>query len=170
MVGEALVKVDEVEDDKLKIQMVAAMQSFCPTFEVVNTGSSGNENIPAHQAGTIIGLYKQGTVTGRATDARLIETYLEVKTNDLSKDGFDDNADTFAKDTQEAAYARARMATYTRNVMATQFRTHLFSVWIFNKNAGLILWDRGGAIVSQKFDYAEEPHLADFPGVCGLRP
>ncbi|EEB89149.1 hypothetical protein MPER_12790, partial [Moniliophthora perniciosa FA553] len=172
-VGEASVKVDQVKDKAKKTvlerdmydKMVTAMKPFCPTVDAINTNNSGDKNIAGHQAAEIrpdITLYKQGTLVDRATDVRLMDGFLEVKPKDVSKDGFDDNAESFAKDTNEAASTRAQMATYAGSIMATQFRTHLFSVWISDKSARLIRWDRGGAIVSQKFDYAEEPYLADF--------
>uniref|UniRef100_A0A0W0F2R1 Fungal-type protein kinase domain-containing protein n=1 Tax=Moniliophthora roreri TaxID=221103 RepID=A0A0W0F2R1_MONRR len=173
-VAEALVQVDEVNNGKAEEwvsetdmydKMVDAMQPFCPTLEAVNTGSLGDKNIPAHHVDEMkpdISLFKQGTVIGGGTDARLIETFLELKTEDVSKDGLDDNDKPFVKSTQSATATEAQMDTYAGSVMSSQFRTHLFSVWISNKHARLIRWDRGGAIVSQKFDYAEEPHLADF--------
>ncbi|KAI3597567.1 other 1 protein kinase [Moniliophthora roreri] len=42
------------------------------------------------------------------------------------------------------------------------FRTHAFSVWATGTSARLIRWDRGGVVVSTKFDYTKESYLADF--------
>jgi len=47
-------------------------------------------------------------------------------------------------------------------ILSTQYRTHLFSVFICKNYARLIRWDRGGAVVTQPIFYNTEPHLLDF--------
>ncbi|THU98085.1 hypothetical protein K435DRAFT_721142 [Dendrothele bispora CBS 962.96] len=43
-----------------------------------------------------------------------------------------------------------------------QHRNHFFTVFIRGVTARLIRWDRAGAIVTEEFDYGQEPYLADF--------
>ncbi|EEB94524.1 hypothetical protein MPER_06648 [Moniliophthora perniciosa FA553] len=86
-VGEASVKVDEVNDKAKKRvlesemydKMVKAMEPFCPTLKAVNTNNSGDSDIAGHQAAEIrpdMCLYKEGTVIDRVHGCQLLDSFL----------------------------------------------------------------------------------------------
>lgn len=56
-----------------------------------------------------------------------------------------------------------QLASYAKESFAHQHRTHLFQLLIAGKFARFIRWDRAGAVVSDRFDYMEQPWiLAEF--------
>uniref|UniRef100_A0A0W0G8T5 Fungal-type protein kinase domain-containing protein n=1 Tax=Moniliophthora roreri TaxID=221103 RepID=A0A0W0G8T5_MONRR len=96
-----------------------------------------------------------------------METHIEMKL-DEDADGFADGHATsegavpFLRDSDKARSTRGQLASYAGSQLASQFRTHAFSVWATGTSARLIRWDRGGVVVSTKFDYTKESYLADF--------
>lgn len=82
-------------------------------------------------------------------------------------DPFDDDAGggryPFESWTEDGKDTRGQICTYASGMLQLQFRTFFFSFIIFGTNARLIRWDRSGAIVSERFDYVEDPDsLAEF--------
>jgi hypothetical protein len=94
------------------------------------------------------------------TDISLIDVHMEFKL-DPNDDPFRDHG-TFENDSRRSADTRGQITSYTTKQLASQFRTHAFSVIICNDRARLIYWDRSGAVVTQSFSYGEEPWLASF--------
>jgi hypothetical protein len=69
----------------------------------------------------------------------------------------------FEKDSKNARNFRGRLASYAAALAWCQFRVHSFCVLVCGKYARFIRWDRGGATVTRRFNYIEEPHfLAGF--------
>jgi hypothetical protein len=69
----------------------------------------------------------------------------------------------FECDTTHGMLARGQMIAYALTQIGSQFRQFAFSVAIIGKHARIIRWDRGGAVVTERFDYTEQPGLlADF--------
>ena len=85
---------------------------------------------------------------------------MEFKLNP-NDDPFRDHG-TFENDTRRSANTRGQITCYTTKQLASQFRTHAFSVVICKDTARLIYWDRSGAVVTQSFSYVEEAWLAKF--------
>ncbi|KAF5371807.1 hypothetical protein D9758_003396 [Tetrapyrgos nigripes] len=52
--------------------------------------------------------------------------------------------------------------SYVIAQFANQYRTHVFSMYIFGCKAHLLRWDHAGAIVSEAFNYMDTPYLAEF--------
>jgi Fungal protein kinase len=94
------------------------------------------------------------------TDISLIDVHMEFKLNP-NDDPFRDHG-TFEHDTCRSADTRGQITCYTTKQLASQFRTHAFSVVICKDTARLIHWDRSGAVVTQSFSYVEEAWLANF--------
>jgi hypothetical protein len=65
----------------------------------------------------------------------------------------------FECDTVLGTRTRGQMTAYGLTQLGSQFRHFAFSVAIIGKHARLIRWDRGGAVVSERFDYTEQPRL-----------
>jgi hypothetical protein len=69
----------------------------------------------------------------------------------------------FEIDSDKAQFVRGLLASYAAPQAGCQFRVHIFCVLVCGKYARLIRWDRGGAVVTRRFDYIKEPQfLAGF--------
>jgi len=56
-----------------------------------------------------------------------------------------------------------QQCSYTAAHAESQFRVHTFTLSICERSGRFICWDRGGATVTQSFDYIKQPHiLANF--------
>ncbi|KAL0579173.1 hypothetical protein V5O48_002854 [Marasmius crinis-equi] len=65
----------------------------------------------------------------------------------------------FENSTDIGTSCRGQLAYYAAAAMTVQYRTHFFQLLIFGRFARFIRWDRSCAIVTQRFDYIEEPEL-----------
>ena len=58
---------------------------------------------------------------------------------------------------------RAQIGACATPISGSQFYVHAFSVFVSGPTARFIVWDRGGAVVSEQFNYVNEPqHLLSF--------
>ncbi|KAK0221542.1 hypothetical protein IW262DRAFT_1231100, partial [Armillaria fumosa] len=57
-----------------------------------------------------------------------------------------------------------RVVSYANAQLASQYRTHLFTVFISAEKARLLRWDRSGVIVTRAFSYnsGESTYLQEF--------
>jgi hypothetical protein len=55
-----------------------------------------------------------------------------------------------------------QLTAYATSILGAQYRTHVFMVLIFSKNARLIRWDRAGAVVTEIIPFDDAPYLLDF--------
>ena len=100
------------------------------------------------------------------TDFSIMDLFIQLKTND-SFDPFESggakDSYPFEKDSKEARGVRGQLVSYAAALVGSQFRIHTFCVLACGKSARFIRWDRGGAIVTESFDFVQEPHiLAEF--------
>ena len=70
-----------------------------------------------------------------------------------------DNEEGFEKQPAAALNVRGQLAHYAGLVFAHQHRTHAFQLLICGPLARFIRWDHSGAIVSDSFNYEENPLL-----------
>ncbi|KAF8798329.1 hypothetical protein BYT27DRAFT_7151134 [Phlegmacium glaucopus] len=144
--------------------MIVALKHYCPGFDLVDTHNhqdmSASKTEPAIKPD--VSLYISGCRTDPTiiTDVSLIDIQMEFKL-DPNDDPFRDH-DAFEKDTLRSADTRGQITFYATKQLASQFRTHAFSVIICKDTARLIHWDRSGAVVTQAFSYVEEAWLASF--------
>jgi hypothetical protein len=101
------------------------------------------------------------TEPSRLTDFSELEVHVEVKYSH-DDDPFQDDAVPFERATKMSKDTLGQITSYATAQFAMQFRTHMFSVLIFRKDARLIRWDRSGAIVTRRFNYCDTIHLLDF--------
>ena len=66
---------------------------------------------------------------------------------------------SFVKNTDEAGKIRGQLALYAKEVFDHQHRTHIFQLLVCGRHARFIFWDHSGAIVSDSFNYIENPDL-----------
>ncbi|KJA18898.1 hypothetical protein HYPSUDRAFT_217903 [Hypholoma sublateritium FD-334 SS-4] len=59
----------------------------------------------------------------------------------------------------ESREQRGRIGAYAAAISNHQFRTHVISVSVYGRTARFILWDRAGVLVSEKFDYVQDPQI-----------
>jgi hypothetical protein len=92
-----------------------------------------------------------------------MEVHIEVKVDKCS-DGFqDDERRLFEHGSELPANTRAQIIAYAAAHLGSQFRTHVFSVFITGEFARIIRWDRAGAIVTEAFSYCvPDSYLVDF--------
>ena len=104
------------------------------------------------------------------TDFSKMVLFVEFKFDDTS-DPFRDPEDSlrpkandfrFENDSDDAQLVRGQLSSYAAAQSGCQFRVHIFCVLVCGKYARFIRWDRDGAIVTRRFDYVNQPHLADF--------
>ncbi|KAA1467193.1 hypothetical protein DENSPDRAFT_832184 [Dentipellis sp. KUC8613] len=94
-----------------------------------------------------------------------LELYIERKKH--SQDPFRDprpssNRKThqFVKLSDPAVHSRGQMIAYAGAQLTVQFRCFCFSICLIGENdARLLLWDRGGAVVSERFNYVANPGM-----------
>lgn len=95
-----------------------------------------------------------------------VEMWL-ILLKDLGMDPFKEFVNTEAKSypmDKKAAILRGELVAFATDILSFQNRHFLFSVLVMGRHARFIRWDRAGAIVSARFDYANDPDgfFADF--------
>lgn len=146
---------------------------FAPHLRFVTTWGTPD---PAYQRvsfpiGPHAAAYSKAAPKDVVTDFSQMEFYIQFMPH-VEEDPFCDppkNSDgarttfTFEHDSETAKHVRARLTTYAVACMDRQFRNLVFSIGIFGLTARFIRWDRAGAVVSEAFDYTQNPQfLAEF--------
>ncbi|OBZ73892.1 hypothetical protein A0H81_06308 [Grifola frondosa] len=86
--------------------------------------------------------------------------WIEFKKKGNGDDAFNDSEQgPFEVESSHAAQVRGQLISYAEMAMNRQHRTHLYSVFVMHQVRALIRWDRAGAVVSEKFDYRENPEI-----------
>ncbi|KAI0064454.1 hypothetical protein BV25DRAFT_1800059 [Artomyces pyxidatus] len=145
---------------------------FCPHLHFVDT----SRNRGAHFDDVVkpdISVYHRDESVAPKQRNKLdwpdIELYVVAK--DLDEDPFlDPSKDAlralcrFQRADKLARTARQQLVSYAYAHHSTQFRVFTFSVCLLGPSAArLIRWDRSGAVVSERFDWREDPNtLAEF--------
>ncbi|KAH8099748.1 hypothetical protein BXZ70DRAFT_940949 [Cristinia sonorae] len=93
------------------------------------------------------------------------EIWIEFKF-DLSHDAFiptpttdEEEAKTLDYDTEKALETQGQLALYATRQLARQHRTFAISILICGSHARFIRWDRSRAVVSERFNYVEQPRI-----------
>ena len=107
------------------------------------------------------------------TDSSLAEIFIEFKWNP-SDDPFCDVHDvscsqckagmvkSFLCGSKAGNDTLGQITSYAVAQLGSQFRTHLYSVFIVKGTARILRWDRSGTIVTEAIPYNESPFLAEF--------
>jgi hypothetical protein len=82
--------------------------------------------------------------------------------DDTSESDGDGHNNPFLRKDGSVHKVLGRITAYATAILSTQYRTHLFMVLIVGEYARLIRWDRGGAVVTKRICFNDEPHLFDF--------
>lgn len=78
---------------------------------------------------------------------------IEMKYHPYDNPFADDPSQGFQQTTQMARYTFGQVCAHATAHMASQFRTHVFSVLVFPDGARLFRWDRAGVIVTDKIPF-----------------
>jgi len=162
----------------IRFYQIAALKPYCPGFDLVDSHSHPDKSLSKNEPEIKpdVSLYISGCRRDPSivTDISLIDIHMEFKL-DPNDDPFRDHG-TFENDSRQSADTKGQITSYTTKQLASQFRTHAFSVIICKDTARLMYWDRSGAVVTQSFSYVEEKWLATFfwrythssRAVCGV--
>jgi hypothetical protein len=108
-----------------------------------------------------ISVYTQGSDRSRRTDFSLMESHVEVKFDESDDPFHDDSVHSFEHDTEASKDTKGQITSYAVAQLATQFRTHIFTILICGGYARILRWDRSGAVVTAAFDYCDR-YLGEF--------
>ncbi|KAF8816919.1 hypothetical protein BYT27DRAFT_7247809 [Phlegmacium glaucopus] len=120
---------------------IAALKHHCPGFDLVDTHN--HQEMGTSKTKPAIKPDVSPYISGCRTDPTII-------------------TDISLVDIQMGIQSADTRGQSTTKQLASQFRTHAFSVIICKDMARLIHWDRSGAVVTQAFSYVEERWLAFF--------
>ncbi|KAG7087838.1 hypothetical protein E1B28_013776 [Marasmius oreades] len=144
--------------------LIEALKEYCPKLKLEKTADTPEIILWSKRSIKIkpdITAYDSTqSPNARKTDLSLAEILFEIK----SRNGVDPFAkiDAGLPNNVEADDTLDQISTYAGALLARQFRTHCFSVFIFGEHVRLVRWDRGGATFTDKFHLWEEPFLLDF--------
>jgi hypothetical protein len=146
-------------------------QKFIPDLKIVDSSSFLDCNPQSHFPFKIkpdISIYPADTNDTVKTDFSLSEIFIEFKWNSPD-DPFcmpvideETKSKYFCRNTKAADDTLGQITSYAAAQLGAQFRTHIYSVFVFQATARILRWDRSGTIVTEAFNYNELPFLAKF--------
>ncbi|KAK0443476.1 hypothetical protein EV421DRAFT_519174 [Armillaria borealis] len=109
-----------------------------------------------------IAVHKAKDIVDPITQFSRMETHIELKLAAMD-DAFSDEG-ALEPDSELSHDTRGQLVSYANAQMASQYRTHLFTVFICADKARLLRWDRPGVIVTRAFPYdsGESTYLQEF--------
>jgi len=96
------------------------------------------------------------------TELVSVEIFIEFKWNNTNDPFCDDTQETFTHPSKNADDTLGQITSYVVLHLATQFRTHIYSILIIRCLARILHWDRLGMIMMEAFEYDQCPYLAEF--------
>ena len=146
------------------------MRQFAPQLAFVNTHARGDKaNGYTFETKPDISIYHKslGNRVPTACDSSLIEMHIEFKRYD-----WDDpftcppfpacHETAFISSKPNETNTLGQIGAYAAAQLASQFRTHCFSVYIILNTARIIRWERDGAIVMEPIHYNTDSALIKF--------
>jgi hypothetical protein len=102
-----------------------------------------------------------------------LQTFMEFKSDELSDPFCDPSSPDMSSEelmefqfeaaTDKRKDCRGQIASYATEMLARQYRTRAFSIYIGDPCVRLICWDRSGAVVTEKFNFRQDSQpLVDF--------
>ncbi|TFY59276.1 hypothetical protein EVG20_g7849 [Dentipellis fragilis] len=156
---------EAVKGFETKFAQAAMRANICPNFEFHDTTDIPDKTFPYSTKPDISIIPKRSDASELPnTNWTNIQLFIERKPH--SSDPFHDPAPgadrkehQFVKTgSKEATKSRGQMIAYASAQLTMQFRQFCFSMSIINGDeARLMRWDRGGAIVSERFNFVKDP-------------
>jgi len=69
---------------------------------------------------------------------------------------------SFLRESKAGDDTLGQITSYAAAQLGSQFRTHLYSIFVVEGTARILRWDRSGAIITEAIKYNESPFLAEF--------
>jgi hypothetical protein len=144
-----------------------------PGFRIVNSSTSVDCNPHSDFPFKIkpdVSVYCADSDPDVLTDTSLAEIFIEFKWSPAD-DPFCDvcniqcgnqTATTFLRGSKLGDDTLGQITFYASAQLGSQFRTHIYSVFIVRTKARILRWDRSGAVVTEAIDYNQSPLLAEF--------
>ncbi|KAI0066541.1 hypothetical protein BV25DRAFT_1397382, partial [Artomyces pyxidatus] len=163
------------QKDKYEDEFIRAMDAttLCPGLIFCNTKHTAGKEyyIDRKPDISVFRRTSQSDAPRSADEWREVELVVEVK--QLDEDPFADPDTTlksedrkrycFESSSTAASKARGQLISYAQAQFSCQFRTFSFSIILMGTFGRLIRWERGGAIVTELFDWTEDQDgLAEF--------
>ncbi|TFY63093.1 hypothetical protein EVG20_g6468, partial [Dentipellis fragilis] len=156
---------EAVKGYETKFAQAAMRANICPNFEFHNTTDIEDKTFPYATKPDISIIPKRSDASETPnTNWTNIQLFIERKPHlsDPFHDpapGADRKEHQFVKTgSKEATESRGQMIAYASAQLTMQFRQFCFSISIINGDeARLMRWDRGGAIVSERFNFVKDP-------------
>ena len=163
----------------LSLFKIEATKRFTPGLEVVDSSQFGDRNPQLEFPFKIkpdVSVYCGDPTLPHPllTDSSLAEIFIEFKWQTFD-DPFCPLYDTkrscsptdgvhksFLRETQGGSDTLGQITSYAAAQLGSQFRTHLYSVFIVKGTARILRWDRSGTIVTEPIKYNESPLLVEF--------
>ncbi|KAA1467100.1 hypothetical protein DENSPDRAFT_868861 [Dentipellis sp. KUC8613] len=139
--------------------------NICPDLEFHDTTNIVDKTFP-YATKPDISIIPKRSDASENPDTNWTNIQLFIERKPKSSDPFQDPAPGadrkehhFVKTTSdEATESRGQMIAYASAQLTMQFRQFCFSISILDGNmARLMRWDRGGAIISERFNFVENP-------------
>ncbi|KAA1467096.1 hypothetical protein DENSPDRAFT_227079 [Dentipellis sp. KUC8613] len=154
-----------------KFSKAAMDANICPDLEFHDTTDIIDKTFP-YATKPDISIIPKRSDASENPDTNWTNIQLFIERKPKSSDPFQDPAPDadrkehhFVKTTSdEATESRGQMIAYASAQLTMQFRQFCFSISILDGNmARFIRWDRGGAIVTERFNFVENPEpLVEF--------
>ncbi|KAA1467113.1 hypothetical protein DENSPDRAFT_832091 [Dentipellis sp. KUC8613] len=148
-----------------KFSKAAMDANICPDLEFHDTTNIIDKTFP-YATKPDISIIPKRSDASENPDTNWTNIQLFIERKPKSSDPFQDPAPgadrkehQFVKTTSdEATESRGQMIAYASAQLTMQFRQFCFSISILDGNmARFIRWDRGGAIVTERFNFVENP-------------
>ncbi|KAL4064079.1 hypothetical protein V8B97DRAFT_2026170 [Scleroderma yunnanense] len=133
---------------------IKEMECFAPNLHFIDTHTQGDK--------------KSGYKTLTSCKASPLETHIKFKQLGqpdpfmLCGPGIDQSKTSFISPASDHQDTLGQLMTYTACQLASQFRTHCFSIFILGHIAHIIQWDREGVIVTKLIKYIKDSSLIEF--------
>ncbi|GJE92077.1 hypothetical protein PsYK624_082300 [Phanerochaete sordida] len=158
----------EVPDEHSEDQGVGAVAIVPPHLSLAACNTNGRGNWPREDLSQYHDFASSSLEVQISLDKDQ-DSFLDVDEHPLESDDdsvagpTSDTVASFEGNTAEVELVRERLLKSAHALFSRQHRTFLFQVVICDECACFILYDRAGAVVTQHFDYIQNPDiLADF--------
>ncbi|KAK0495533.1 hypothetical protein EDD18DRAFT_1254496 [Armillaria luteobubalina] len=145
--------------------LINALTPFCVNMQLIDTHATPDpqsNNFNPDLLKPDVAVYKAKDIVDPITQFSLMETHVELKLAAMD-DAFSDEG-VLEPGSELSHDTRGQLVSYAKAQMASQYRTHLFTVFICADKARLLRWDCSGVIITRAFPYdsGESTYLQEF--------
>ncbi|KAH9889416.1 hypothetical protein C8Q73DRAFT_793613 [Cubamyces lactineus] len=144
--------------------LVAALNHdwLLPEDKAISNASTADPNSKNKQV-VDAGIYRRSDAPGVGKKTRwgYMELPIECKTEEVKQDPFDqkNSSGNYEPQSDIRKAILGQIMCYSVLIFDNQRRMHHFMLIMFGKNARILRWDRSGVVVTEPFDYVENPDM-----------